>query len=85
MTQTTDPKAADAAKKTEAKAADAAPAAAAPTLELGKTVRLRAVHGDLIHPFLQPEVRFETDKSQKVIVDSWTKIQFEAGKLALDD
>lgn len=53
-------------------------------LKLGAKVHLRAVHGRMIHPF-QNELPFVTDKTTKCEFDRWCEIQFDAGKLALDD
>ena len=62
-----------------------AKADAAPTVTVGQTARLKAVHGRLHHPYLKPEVVFDIDKSHKIEVDDWMKVQFDAGKLAIDD
>lgn len=52
-------------------------------LKIGETLRLTAVHGRIIHPFSLAD--FDTDRSVKVEVDSWTKLQYEAGKLKIED
>lgn len=57
--------------KTPAKQDDAKP----------RSLRLRAVHGDIVHPFTCH--RFTTDSEDKHVEDSWVKIQVEAGKLAV--
>lgn len=44
--------------------------------------RFVAAHGRIIHPSGSPD--YDTDRGHKVEVDSWTLIQYEAGKLALD-
>lgn len=68
----------------------AAKPAAEPTLsqkaglKVGAKVHLKAVHGRMIHPF-QNELPFVTDKATKCEFDRWCEIQFDAGKLALDD
>ena len=53
------------------------------TIEVGKTVRLRAVHGRIQNPFTL--TWFDVGNSVKVVADSWDKIQFDAGKLAIDE
>lgn len=58
---------------------------AASTITVGQPARLKAVHGRLHHPYLKPEVVFDMDKSHKIEVDDWVKVQFDAGKLAIDD
>jgi len=55
------------------------------SIKVGQTVRLKAVYGRLHHPYLKPEVVFDIDKSHKIEVDGWMKVQFDAGKLAIDD
>lgn len=51
-------------------------------LKIGDEVRLSAVYGRIVHPY--EHTNYDTDQSHKVIVDSWTKIQFEAGKLKIE-
>lgn len=82
---------ADEAKKTQDVVAAAEKAAGEKLAETakktglvpGKMYRLRAVHGDIIHPF-QDHVRIGTEDSKKLVADAWVLTQFEAGKLALD-
>lgn len=59
----------------------AEPAPAVDGLKEGDEVILSAVHGEIVHPFMQPEVRFDQGKLTKVVVDRWVAIQYEAGKL----
>ena len=61
----------------------AAPAAA--KLTKGKKARFTAVHGLLVHPFSDPEVRFTPGDSRSIEVDDWVLIQVEAGKLAVSE
>lgn len=65
--------------------ADVGAAKAAPVVELkeGAKARLRAVHGLIINP--NNEIRFNTEDSKLVVVDTWTAIQFAAGKLAISE
>ncbi len=58
-------------------------------LPVGKVVRLSAVYGDLVHPYVtldggKPLV-FETSHDLKVKVDDWINTQYVAGKLKLSD
>ena len=71
------------APKTEDQKA-AAPAAA-PKLVKGKKARLIAVHGLMVHPFSNPEVRFQPGDSRSIEVDDWVLVQVEAGKLAVSE
>lgn len=50
----------------------------------GETAFLTAVHGRIIHP-LQVPLEFNPGQITKVKVDSWVRIQYEAGKLAKAD
>ena len=45
--------------------------------------RFRAAHGRIQHPFTLDW--FDTENSKKVEVDSWIKIQHEAGKLVEEE
>ena len=64
-------------------AAPASQAVEAPSkVALGQMRRFVAAHGRIIHPSGSPD--YDTDRGHKVEVDSWTLIQYEAGKLALD-
>lgn len=88
MANTPNPKTPTAADEAAAAAKAADEAAAAPvrpTIKVGDKVRLSAVHGDLYHPFLTPELVFKTDTSYKVEVDAWMVIQYDAGKLKIED
>ena len=71
--------------KTEDKATPAAAPAAAPKLVKGKKARLIAVHGLMVHPFSNPEVRFQPGDSRSIEVDDWVLVQVEAGKLAVSE
>lgn len=65
----------------------AKPPAAAPekvTLEEGKPALMRAVYGYMAHPWQVP-LSFDVDRVTKVVVDRWVVIQFEAGKLRIED
>lgn len=77
----TDAAAAAAAAKKPEEVAKAAPAGR--VLEIGEVLRLSAVHGRIIHPFTLAD--FDTDRAVKVEVDAWIKVQFEAGKLKIED
>lgn len=46
-----------------------------------KKLLLRAVHGELVHPYSKPEVRFSTENAKSHELDGWVKIQMDAGKL----
>lgn len=73
------------APKTEDKATPAAAPAAAPKLVKGKKARLIAVHGLMVHPFTNPEVRFTPGDSRSIEVDDWVLVQVEAGKLVVSE
>jgi hypothetical protein len=62
---------------------DAASTPAPAAIELGKKYRLKAAFGLTINPFTLD--RFDTDLSKRVEVDRWTLIQFEAGKLVIEN
>jgi hypothetical protein len=47
-----------------------------------KSAYLVGVHGRIIHPF-KPEVDLDVGQAQKVEIDDWVRIQFDAGKIAL--
>ena len=71
--------------KTEDKPTLVAAPAAAPKLVKGKKARLVAVHGLMVHPFSNPEVRFTPGDSRSIEVDDWVLVQVEAGKLAVSE
>ena len=48
-----------------------------------KKAHIRAVFGDIIHPYT--ETRFTTSASKVHEVDSWITIQLEAGKIVVED
>lgn len=47
-----------------------------------KILRLKAVHGDIVHP--TDATVFTVDSSKKHELDGWVKMQLDAGKLAED-
>ncbi len=49
--------------------------------KIGAKETIRAVHGDLLHPYT--DVRFTTTDEKRVQVDGWVKAQGDAGKLAI--
>ena len=73
------------AKTEDKNATPAAAPAAAPKLVKGKKARLIAVHGLMVHPFSNPEVRFTPGDSRSIEVDDWVLVQVEAGKLAVSE
>lgn len=56
-----------------------APAQAAPAPAAEKVLRLRAVHGEIVHAF--DGTRFSVDTEKKHVEDAWVKMQVDAGKL----
>jgi len=46
-----------------------------------KRVRVKAVHGDIVHAFTAQ--RFTTTDEDKTDLDTWVQIQLDAGKLEL--
>jgi len=54
---------------------------ALPVAAKPRKLLLRAVHGELVHPYTRPEVRFSTENAKSHEVDGWVKIQMDAGKL----
>jgi hypothetical protein len=54
-------------------------------IKIGESRRFKAAFGDIYHPYLKPEVRFTQENSVKIDVDNWVKVQYDAGKLLLDN
>lgn len=52
-----------------------------PAVVEGEKANLRAVFGEIIHPFTAQ--KFDTGSNVTVTVDNWTLVQFQHGKLAL--
>ena len=48
-----------------------------------KKLSLRAVFGDLVHPYSKPEIRFKTNTINQCEEDAWVKGQIDAGKLVI--
>lgn len=55
-----------------------------PSIKIGETVSLQAVHSDLEHPFVKG-LTFVVGATKKVVVDAWIKVQYDGDKLKTED